>query len=148
MKLILLENIKALGKKGDIKEVSDGYAINFLLPQQRAALATSLNINKEKNKINKKEETKQEVNNNYDKIIKVLNNTTISFRAKASDKEHLFKSVSKQDIIKYVKDNFNLILNEKWFNFNKGLKSLGKFPLSLNLPNKKRLNIFIEIKEK
>ena len=48
MKLILLENIKSLGVKGDIKEVTDGYAINFLLPQKKAALATAHNLVKQK----------------------------------------------------------------------------------------------------
>ena len=143
MKLILLVDIKSLGKKGDLKEVSNGYALNFLLPQQKAALATPQNIKKEKSK---KEEKVQVENDNYQKIFKVLNKTTIIFKSQVSTQEHLFQGIHIKDIKEYVQKNFNLTLKEKWFREKKAFKNLGKFPISLNLPNGKRVIIFLEIK--
>ena len=143
MKLILLVDIKSLGKKGDLKEVSNGYALNFLLPQQKAALATPQNIKKEKSK---KEEKIQAKNDNYQKIFQVLNKTTIVFKSHVSTQEHLFQGIHIKDIKEYVQKNFNLTLKEKWFRDKKAFKNLGKFSLSLNLPNGKRVIIFLEIK--
>ena len=140
MKLILLEDIKSLGKKGDLKEVSNGYALNFLLPQQKAALATPQNIKRIKRK------KEQSGDDNYQKIGQVLDKRTISFQGKISEKEHLFQGIHTKDIISYIKNNFNLTLNEKWFKEKKAFKNLGRFPLSLNLPNGKRIIIFLEIK--
>tara|TARA_B100001964_G_C14007619_1_gene497865 strand:+ start:123 stop:569 length:447 start_codon:yes stop_codon:yes gene_type:complete len=146
MKLILLENIKSLGVKGDIKEVTDGYAINFLLPQKKAALATAHNLVKQKNNIDEGTKKVQEQKSNYQKILKVLNNSTISFKVKVSEKEHLFQGIHIKDIIEYIENNFNLDLNEKWFKGNISLKTLGRFPIFLNLPDGNKVTIFIEIK--
>ena len=54
-------------------------------------------------------------------------------RGKVSEKEHLFQAIHIKDVINYVKNNFNLDLNEKWFKGNISLKILGKFPISLKL---------------
>ena len=146
MKVILLENIKSLGNKGDIKNVSNGYAMNFLLLKNKAVLATLDNISKQKDKSEKVYNKVEKQKDNYEKIFKVLNNITISFIGKVSEKEHLFQAIHIKDVINYVKNNFNLDLNEKWFKGNISLKILGKFPISLKLPNKNTINMFIEIK--
>lgn len=146
MKVILLETIKSLGVKGDIKEISDGYAMNFLIPQKKVAVATIDNINKQKNRVDKIEKVVKERNEEYEKIVKVLNNTTISFIGKVSEKEHLFQGIHGKDIIEYVKKNFDLDLNDKWFKGTIALKTLGRFPISLNLPDGNNLTIFIDIK--
>ncbi len=146
MKVILLENIKSLGNKGDIKNVSNGYAMNFLLLKNKAVLATLDNISKQKDNYEKVYNKVEKQKDNYEKIFKVLNNITISFIGKVSEKEHLFQAIHIKDVINYVKNNFNLDLNEKWFKGNISLKILGKFPISLKLPNKNTINMFIEIK--
>jgi len=146
MKVIITETIKSLGNKGDIKEVSDGYAMNFLIPQKKAIVATVGNINKQKNKVEKVEKIEKEKNEEYNKIVKVLNNTTISFTGKVSEKEHLFQGIHDKDIIDYVKKNFSLELNDKWFKGTVALKILGKFPISLSLPDGNNITIFIDIK--
>ena len=107
MKVILTEDIKSLGLKGDIKEVSDGYANNFLLAQDKAVLASPANIasfQAQQNKADAKVSAQEE---NYQKIAKTLNKQSISFTGKVSDKNTLFKGISTNDIIVEVKNRLH-----------------------------------------
>ncbi|MCB9802705.1 50S ribosomal protein L9 [Candidatus Nomurabacteria bacterium] len=147
MKVVLLEDISSLGKKGDIKEVSFGYANNFLLPNKKAILASNQNVNKiqqGKQKIIKQEQTKI---NAQQKIIKTLNKQGLQFKGKASEKGNLFQAIHQADIIREIKDKFNLDVEEKWFDNFTALKDLGKHQVNLQLPNKEKINIFITILE-
>ena len=147
MKVVLLETIKSLGLKGDIKNVSDGYAVNFLIPQKKALIASEKNISNLKVKKDKQNKIIEEQSQEYSKIFKTLNKQTLVFKGKASEKNHLFQGIHIKDIISYIKKNFNLDLNEKWFKDTVSLKSLGRFPIILNIPDSNSITIFVEIKE-
>jgi len=145
MKVILLQNINALGLKGDIKEVSDGYAINFLIPQNKASLATRVNVDNlqaSKNKIQAKVEAQTQ---NYQKIARTLNKQSLNFNGKTSDKNNLFENISAQNIVLAVKEKFNLEINEKWFVKTVQLKKVGRHDVYLRLPNGELISIFINI---
>lgn len=146
MKVILTENIKSLGIKGDIKDVSDGYASNYLLPQGKAILASLENVDKYKAQANKMQAKVDEQEEKYEKISKTLNKQSISFGGKVSDKNTLFKGISTNDIIGEVKDKFNLELSPNWFVKPRLLKDLGKHNVFLRLPNNKLISFFINIK--
>lgn len=146
MKVILTEDIKSLGVKGDIKNVSDGYASNFLLPQGKAVLASNENIanfKAQQNQVDAKTEAQQE---QYQKIVKTLNKQSVFFRGKVSDKNILFKGISTSDIIMAVKDKFNLEIQDNWFVKPSLLKELGKHSVFLRLPNNQLISFFINIK--
>jgi len=146
MKVILTENIKSLGNKGDIKDVSDGYANNFLIPQGKAILASQenmANVESKQNKLAAKFTAQQE---EYQKIAKTLNKQSLSFTAKVSDKNTLFKGISTSDIIAEVKNKFNLDISENWFVKPSLLKELGKHNIFLRLPDNQLISFFINIK--
>ena len=85
LKVILLDNIKALGKKGEIKEVAEGYARNFLLPKKMAIEATPGNIkklNEEKARIKQKEMAEE---GEARKLAERLNGLVLTFTAKAGE---------------------------------------------------------------
>lgn len=146
MKVVLLQNLASLGQKGDIKNVSDGYAINFLLPQGKAVLATDENIKQLKAKINKKEADNKEQTQFYNKIVKTLHKQTMTLSGKVSDKETLFQGVGPKDIINAIKQNFNLDINEKWFRDTAVIKKIGRHEIILNLPNNIQISFYINIK--
>lgn len=146
MKVILLENIASLGQKGDIKNVSDGYATNFLLPNGKVALATQENIKRLQAKENKAQAKAEERQDNYDKVIKTLNKQSIAFEGKASDKNTLFQGISGQDIVAEVKNKFNLDISDKWFVKPVLLKEVGRHNVHLRLPNNTLISLFINIK--
>lgn len=146
MKVILLEDIKSLGSRGDIKDVSDGYAINFLLPQGKAVLATESSVaqlNAQKNRAVAKKEAQV---GQYEKIVRTLNKQSVLFVSKVSEKNTLFKGVSTDDIIVAVKDKFNLDISANWFVKPSLLKNLGKHNVFLRLPNNQLISFFVNIK--
>ena len=145
MKLILLQDIQNIGKKGEIKDVSDGFAMNFLLPQKKAVLATTKNVQNikaEEKVIAKKVEVKVAV---YQKIKNTLQQQTLIFAGKTSDKGHLFQAIKIADIIKATKKNFNINLEEKWLIDFVALKDLGKHQVWLQLPDNNRVLILVKI---
>lgn len=146
MKVILTENIKSLGNKGDIKDVSDGYANNYLLPQSKAVLANQANIDTYQASYNKNQAVLSDQEIKYAKIALTLNKQSINFTAKVSDKNTLFKGISTSDIIDEVKNKFNLDISQNWFVKPNLLKDLGKHNVFLRLPNNQLINFFINIK--
>lgn len=146
MKVIITENIKGLGIKGDIKDVSDGYASNYLLPQGKAILASPENIARYKAQAGKAQAKLDAQDDKYEKIAKTLNKQSVFFVGKVSDKNTLFKGISTSDIIEEVRDKFNLELSANWFVKPSLLKDLGKHNVFLRLPNNKLISFFINIK--
>lgn len=124
MKIILLENVKNLGKAGDIKEVSDGYARNFLMPQKLAELATpealkkaeklkEQGIQKEKEGLEKKQE-----------LAAVISGKEIIIKSKEKDGK-LFGSVGKKEIIKELK-NQGIEIKEESIVLDAPIKEIGE----------------------
>ena len=146
MKVILVADIKSLGFKGDIKDVSDGYAINFLLAQGKAILATGSNIAQLSAQKNRAIAKKEAQVGQYEKIVKTLNKQSVFFSSKVSEKNTLFKGVSTDDIIRAVKDKFNLDISANWFVKPSLLKNLGKHSVFLRLPNNQLISFFVNIK--
>lgn len=146
MKVILTENIKSLGSRGDIKDVSDGYAGNYLLPQGKAVIASPENIHSFKASTNKNQEVLSAQEAKYGKIVLTLNKQSINFSGKASDKNILFQGISTSDIIDEVKNKFNLEISANWFVKPTLLKETGKHNVFLRLPNNQLISFFINIK--
>ena len=105
MRIILTTNIKKLGKIGDLIEVKSGYARNFLLPNNMALRENKKNLEyyeKIKEEIINKEEEKLE---EAKKIIEKIKKLNIEFYKEADDKDQLYGSISKKEIINQFKDN-------------------------------------------
>ena len=99
MKVLLLQDVRGIGKKYDIKEVSDGYARNFLIAKKIAVTIT------EKTKqIHKEfEERKEKLLKQRNKNINQLENATLKFNVKTGEKGEVFDPVTKEDIKKAIK---------------------------------------------
>lgn len=110
MKVILLKNITKVGKIHDVKDVSSGYAMNFLIPRQFAELATEQKLQRlEKLKENQatgdKVKVEQLANN-----LKILTKTSVIIKRKANKQGHLFRGVHKEDIIKALVEQAHIEL--------------------------------------
>lgn len=105
MQVIFLKDLKGQGKKGEIKEVSDGYAVNFLIKKGYAIKKTEGSLTKLK--IEKKEEKKLDLENreNALKIKKELENIVLEFKVKVSKDSRMFGSIS----TKQIKDELDKI---------------------------------------
>lgn len=145
MKVILSQDIVNIGKKGETKEVSSGFAVNFLFPKKLAILASEQNIQKQNSLVKQKEKKQDLQQANYQKIAKTLHKQTLKFSGKISSQNHLFQAIKIPDIIKATGKNFNINLEEKWFIDFVALKDLGKHEIYLQLPDNKKVLINIKI---
>lgn len=102
MKVILLQNIKGFGKIGEIKNVSDGHARNFLFPRKLAKMATDGAV-KEADALSKKRVAADlKDQENAQKALGILNDTVLEFHKKASSAGTLFSSLTKDEVAKEI----------------------------------------------
>lgn len=99
MKVVLLKNIPNLGSAGDVREVRDGYALNYLLPKKLAALPGKVNIDKIKN-LNKHLKSKKVLSIDRKEILDKLKNLFLEVYAESNDQGRLYASVDKDIIAK------------------------------------------------
>jgi len=133
MKVLLLQNIKGIGQMGDIKNVSDGYARNFLLPRQLAQaatpdsikLATVLKKNKE-TRIAKNEEEAA-------KIAEQLAGITLTITETANDEGHLYGSIDAKRIAQELKNQHAITLDPDSVILDQHIKTTGEHEVEINL---------------
>lgn len=125
MKVILNQDVKGQGKKGDMIDVSDGYARNFLLPRNLAKEATKENINVMKGQKESQEYRKKKELEEAEEIKKKIEEVTVKMKAKAGENGKLFGSVTSKDIAEELKMQHHIKLDKKKFVLPDGIKSLG-----------------------
>ena len=115
MEIILLKDVKGVGKKGESKNVSDGYANNFLIPRKLAVIKTEASLaTLEKEKENyrlEQEELEKKANENK----KLLESMTFEFTAKAQKDGHMAGTISTKVIVEKIKKDLNIELDKRKF---------------------------------
>ena len=133
MKVILTQDVKSQGKKGQLINVSDGYARNFLLPKGLAveADATAMNDlkNKESSRLHKIELEKQAAND----IAKKLETITVKLQAKAGADGRLYGSVTSLDIANALQDQHKIQVDKRKIQLSDPLKTFGVHTVSVKL---------------
>lgn len=133
MKVIFNVDVKGQGKKGDLKEVSDGYARNYLLPRKLATEATADNINalklKEKAKTAQIAREKAQAEENAKK----LSGVQVIIRAKAGSGGKLFGAVTSQEISKALKEQFDIDIEKNKIVQAEPIKTFGAFTVKAKL---------------
>ena len=147
MQVILLENIKNLGKIGDIVKVKRGYARNYLIKFEKALNASKENIeivNDKKAQLNKKDLVlKKEAKKNYE----ILNNKKYKIQKLVTENNDLYGSVKPTEIAKIIKKKDNVDINPSWIDLEKEIKSIGTFKTTVNLHSDVQANILIEVEK-
>lgn len=113
MKVILLQDVKGQGKKGDVVNVSDGYARNFLFPKNLAAEATTGNMKTLEQQNKAKQLKKQQELDEAKELAAKIEKLTVEIKAKAGEGGRLFGSVTSKDIIEAVEKNYKMKLDKK-----------------------------------
>lgn len=132
MKVILLKEIKHIGKRGDIKEVADGYARNFLLPQKMALLASDLNLKEIANEKARMAANSSKRSKELKEIIKKLDGLRLETALKSTPQGHLFGSVNEDKIIKLLSEK-GLDISRKEIILPKPIKSLGSHKVTVDM---------------
>ena len=133
MKVVLNQDVKGLGKKLQIVEVSEGYARNFLLPKKLASIADGKNINEAKGKIDSQKFKKKTETEEANKNKEILEKGFIEFRHKVGEGSRLYGSVTEKDIAQAIKDKFNIDVNKKKIIIKDQIKSLGTYSVNVKL---------------
>lgn len=133
MKIILLQDEKKLGKKGDIIEASEGYARNYILPKKIGVEATPKNMNDLK--LHKANDAKiaQEQLDAAKALAQELSTKQIIVKIKAGEGGKTFGSVSTKEIAAAVKEQFNLEIDKKKIVLPEALKNFGSYEVSVKL---------------
>ena len=129
MKVIFLKDVPRVGKKYDVKEVNDGYAMNFLLPKKLAKMATpkavtELEIQKRGVVI------EREIQENLLlKNLEEIKGKTIIIKSKANEKGNLFSAIHKKEIIEEMKRQHKADIGEEFIVLEKPIKKIGEFEI-------------------
>lgn len=137
MKVILIKDVPKIGKKYDIKNVADGFALNRLIPQGLAKVATDVEVKKvnEQKKIEEAERKIQE-----DLIMKNMHgidNKEIVIYEKANSKGHLFAQLHIEEIVKAVKDTIGAGIHPSFVVLDKPIKEVGEHMVVVKVGDKK-----------
>ena len=148
MKIVLLENIKKLGKKDEIVEVSDGYARNVLIAKGQALAATADNLNNLKLK-NKNEEKKDE---NLRKIANenknILEKDKLIVGIKAGANGKTFGSITSKEIADAINNDFKIEVDKKDVLLDESIKNVGTYDVRVKLYKDIVAVVKLEVKEK
>lgn len=146
MKVILLKDVKGTGKKGEMKEVSDGYARNFLFPKKLAQEANDVNMHilNKKNEADRKKKLAEI--EEAQKVANGLKDKEVVIYAKSGDNGRLFGAITTKDISQEMEKQLNVIVDKKKIVVNT-IKTMGSYDVEVKLYPEISTKIKVIIKE-
>ena len=147
MKVILLEDVKALGKKGEIVNVNDGYARNFILPKKLGLEANGKNLNDLKLQKANEEKVAQQLLDDARELGKKLEAGKVELSIKVGEGGRAFGSVSSKEIAIAVKDQMGYDIDKKKIQLKDALKTLGTHSVPVKLHPKVTVELKVVVTE-
>lgn len=132
MKILLLQDVKGTGRKGDIVEVNDGYAKNFLIKKNLAKQADSVVLREKASQVASQERTKQLEREAAVKKAENLKGKTFVIKAKVGDNGKLFGAITAKEIAEAV-TNAGIEVDKKQIIMDTNIKNLGNYPIEAKL---------------
>ena len=133
MKVVLLEDVKSLGKKGDIVEVSEGYARNFIIPKKKGVEANQENLNTLKLQKANEEKIAKEKLEAAKELAAKLNEASVSLTIKGGKDGRTFGSVSSKEIEEAIKSQLGLEIDKKELVIAEPIKTVGNHEVKVKL---------------
>lgn len=133
MKVILQQEVKKVGKKGDILEVSEGYARNFLLPKGLALEATSANINLLKQQKASEAHKQQKLLEEAKALGEKVKGAAVTIKAKIGEGGRMFGSVTGKDVADALEKQHQLSLDKRKIELKDAIKSLGEYTVPVKI---------------
>lgn len=148
MEVILLEDVKSLGKKGELVNVSEGYARNFILKKNLGIEATPKNLNDLKLKKANEEKVAKERLEEAKKLAGEMEKMSVTLNMKSGKDGKTFGSISTKEIAVAVKDQLNLELDKKKLVLDEPIKTLGTHIVSVRLHRDVTAKLTVKVLEK
>lgn len=133
MKVILQQEVKKLGKKGEIIEVSEGYARNYLLPQKLAIPATNSNVNTVKLQKDAESRKQQRILDEAKVLAAQLAKVEVTIGVKMGEGGRLFGSVTSKDIADALLAEHKLEMDKRKIELKDSIKALGTYPVTIKI---------------
>ena len=133
MKVIFLKDVARVAQRDTVKEVSDGYALNFLIPQGLAEQASDAKIRAHEERLKAHAAAMSARESEWREWTKKINGSTIRIAARANDKGHLYTQLSPEAIIGGIRDAHGINLPREAIVLKHPIKTLGKVPLDIRL---------------
>ena len=133
MKVILLSDIKGVGKKDQIINANDGYARNYLFPKKLAVEATTGNLSNLKSKQESNQFRKDLQKDEAIKIAETMKNIKLSIKVKAGENGKIFGGVTSKEISESLKQQHNIEVDKKKINLSETIKNIGTYEVDIKL---------------
>lgn len=145
MKVILQEDIDKMGKKGDVVEVKDGYARNYLLPKELAVVATAQNLKESEKMRERKEQREAREIEEANKLAQKINNIKVVLKVKSGENDRLFGAVTSKEIADDINKNHNLKIDKRKIELKDNIKALGNYKIDVKLHSQVTAKISLEV---
>ena len=147
MKVILLEDVKALGKKGQVVEVSDGYGKNFILKKKLGVEATNANMNDLKLQKAQEEKKARELLEAAQNLAKELEEKSVVIPMKAGEGGRAFGSVSSKEIAAAFKEQCGMEIDKKKIQLPEAIKTFGTHEVAVKLHPQVTGKLYVKVRE-
>lgn len=145
MKVVLLKDIKGIGKNGEVVNVSEGYARNMLLPSKSALIATESVLKQVKEK-EAKAKAKEEKNIAEAKdIAKSISSDKIIIKAKAGQNSKLFGAITTNEIAQAINEKYNINIDKKKIVIKDAIKTVGTYNVEVKLYSGVSATIILDV---
>lgn len=148
MKVILLEDVKNVGKKGSLINAKDGYARNFLFPKNLAIEATPTNLKNLENAKKLQEEKEKEIYEEAKKLEEELMKITIVIKSKAGENGKLFGSITTKEIAETLEADKGINIDKRKFELDEVIKAVGEYSVKVRLHPKVAAKMSVIVTEK
>ena len=133
MKVLLLKDVKSQGKQGEIIDVSDGYAVNFLIPKKLAVRANNAIMSevrsKEEARLHKIETEKAEAR----VLVAKLESTIVKLHAASGSDDKLYGSITNKDVAETLEKDYGIVIDKRRITLNEPIRSYGTYTLDVKL---------------
>lgn len=140
MKIILTETINRLGEAGDMVNVADGYGRNYLLPQQKAIMATEGNLKMLQGRLNRMEAQDAKIQEDAAKVAKEMTDISCTAVVQVGEEDQMFGSVTAQNISELLKEK-GFEVDRRIINLDEPIKALGIYTVPVQLHPKVEANV-------
>ncbi len=135
MKVILLEEVPGLGKAGDVKNVADGYARNYLLPRNMVTAATASALSNLQDRVALENRRREKLLSDLQTLTDRLNSVSLKFAVRVGKDNQLYGSVTNQDIADALREQEKIIVDRRSITLRESIRRLGEYKVPVRLGN-------------
>lgn len=147
MKVILTTDVPKLGKQGDVVQVSDGYARNYLLPRNMAIEASAARLQELEQKNQQLEKRRKKEEQMAQSIKEQIEGQTFVVKVKSGESGKLFGAVTSKEIADAIKARYKVDIDKKRIEIKEPIKQLGEYPVRIRLHQKAIADVTVRVEE-